>query len=68
MNISPYSKHDDELVELLAECVDDLDPTVQQDYLINLLTSPYYKNKTLIAILKGEVKSKHAVEKELAKK
>lgn len=62
MKIDPYSKHDTELVELLAECLDILDPEVQKDYLINILTSPSFKNKTIKEVLEAEVKAKRSFE------
>lgn len=68
MYLSPYSKHDEELVDLLATCVDDLLPEVQKDYLINVLTAPANKNKTLVEILKSEVQAKIDLEKQIGKK
>jgi len=65
MKLSPYTKHDDELVELLTECVDDLHAEVQQPYLINLLTLPSNKNLTIKEVLSKEVKAKRELEKEV---
>ena len=67
MYLSPYSHHDDELVKLLAECVDELLSETQKDYLINILTDPKNKNLTLKAMLEKEVKAKHDFDKQLAK-
>jgi len=68
MYLSPYSKHDDELTDLLAECLDDLNLSAQQDYLVNILTAPENKNKTVKEMLIAEVKAKHELEENLAKK
>ena len=65
MHIDPWAKHDDELVELLSQSMDELDPIAQQDYLVNILTYPKYKNKTILEVLKEEVRSKKAFEADL---
>ena len=68
MYLSPYTKHDDELVDLLVECIDELAPEVQKDYLINVLTEPKYKNMTVKEVLEFELKAKHEFLEELAKR
>ena len=60
--LDPYAKHDEELVALLNECLDDLNLGVQQAYLMNLLTYPRNKNKTILEVLKLEVKAKADME------
>ena len=62
MYLDPYTKHDDEAVELLAKSTDDLLPEVKESYLINILTYPQYQNMTIKEVLKAEVEAKEAFE------
>jgi hypothetical protein len=68
MYLDPYTKHSSELVELLNECISELHPEVQKDYLINILTYPKNKNKTILEVLKDEVKAKKQMEKDFEQK
>ena len=58
MYLDPYAKHDDELIDLLDQAMSPLQPELQKDYLINILTYPPHKNKTIKEMLEAEVKAK----------